>query len=68
MSRPYDLRVGKIKHVDAIDGEDNVADLEPARLGWRVRLDGGDDDGSRPVDPETEFSSHALDAYGLIAL
>ena len=68
LSRPYDLRVRKVEHVDAVDGEDNVADLEAARLGRRVRLYGGDHDGSRPVDPETEFASHALNADGLIAL
>ena len=58
----------QVEHVDAVDGEDDVADLEAARLGRRVGLDGGDDHGSRTVDPEAELAPHALDADGLIAL
>ena len=68
MGRPNDLGVRKVEHVDAVDGEDDVADLEAARLGRRVGLDGGDDDGPRPVDAEAEFPPHPLNADGLVAL
>ena len=68
LSRPNDLRMREVEHVDTVDGEDDVADLEAARLGRRVGLDGGDDDGARPVDAEAELPPHALDADSLVAL
>ena len=62
-----DLRVREVEHVDVVDGEDDVADLEAARLGRRVGFDGGHDDGPRTVDPEAEFAAHARHFHGFIA-
>lgn len=40
LGRFYDLSVRQVEDVDPVDGENDVADLEAARLGRSVRLDG----------------------------
>lgn len=62
-----DLGVGEVEDVDVVDGEDDVADLEAARLGRRVGLDGRHDDGPRAVDAEAELAAHARHFHGFIA-